>query len=79
MLGMRRGPRLQLKLNDRQTVKRFRDAVNTGTVYGPYGVRPYSHVWIADREEATLTAQALWPYLGDDTRERLQSLVTSRP
>jgi hypothetical protein len=62
--------RLSLKMTDEEPVRRFRDALELGVVYGPYdwqgsdgSVRRPFWMWVAEGEDAWIAADRLWPWL----------------
>jgi len=73
-------PRLAVKMNDEQAVRRFAETVKAGKVYGPYG--PYKSslakrqhfVWIGEKGAAEMVAALLWPWLGPRVRTRLNEI-----
>jgi len=78
----RRPVRLQLKMTARESVLRFRDAVDLGTVYGPYehiykdghARRPY-YLWLADGDQAEEVAAALQPHLSQHVIEKIRAAI----
>ena len=75
--------RLQVKMTTEVSVRRFADAVGTGTgrVYGPYGPHkaqpnrtPY-FIWVGEYEDATAVANLLVDYVSEPWRCRLMHVI----
>lgn len=85
LCGKRR--RLQLKMVDEQTVRRFAVAVGFGVVYGPYPNRsgerdgyprnPY-FLWVAEENAAVEVSTLLYPLLSEVRRIAIDGLALGR-
>lgn len=70
-------PRLQLKTVHEGSVRRVRDVLGVGRVYGPYG--PYKGqlgskpiwMWVAEGQDMLEAIELLSPFLTECSRERL--------
>lgn len=79
------GARLQLKMVNEESVRRFNAAVGVGKVYGPYGPYPSQmgrkpfYMWVAwYPEDIQAVADALRPYLSQSYAARLSPEGLSR-
>ena len=79
--------RLQLKMVDESSVRRFAAAVGRGFVYGPYAnragekdgyVRKDFFLWVAEKEAAVEVATLLYPLLSEVRRTSIDSLALVR-
>lgn len=72
-------PRLQLKMVHEESVRRFRDALEVGKVYGPYG--PYASqlgqkpywMWVAEGNDMEAAIRLMTPWLSAWALERLNA------
>jgi hypothetical protein len=76
------GKRLQLKMVEEESVRRFGAVIGVGKVYGPYGpyasqlgTRPF-FMWTAwKREDSVAAAKALIPHVSPWLRVKLEAVL----
>jgi hypothetical protein len=77
-----RSHNISLEMTDHDVVERFRDAVGTGVIYGPYDKGPRRkpmYVWRAGgRAQREQVLRLLYPYFGERRRAQADAFIAHR-